>query len=568
MKKPKTIDRRYLRRTEISRDSWKERAFKYQKKIRSLGFSLREKIFSRDKWKTQAIQAKTLLKEQETQIQILKQQVKTLELEQQILVQQLKNKGLELPTSPEQLDPQSISLEHSKPQLEIKQPNLPDDPTNFNHYSQEYSQTILTSKPEKYTYPIYIIQLAIQQRIVSFTSWRGIEKTFKLWSQFFDIPTPSYLTIRQWFLKVGLFELRQPKERRDDWLFLIDTTWGQGQKKCFVILGIPYQIWQQKLHNHQCLQYQDVTVLDIDVLETTNHQIIAQKISHLSDLVGPPLQIISDHGPDIKTGIELYLNHFPQVIYTYDFTHQVALWLKHSLSNNQLFQQFSQQSHLTRSQIQQTSLSFLIPPKSHYKARYHNVDILIQWGLNVLRYWDKQDFSRISPQHHIGKNQFLSRLGWLLDYRAELSLYNDMLSVFQAAFQLLIHQGLHQNSLQDWQQLSSQFSPSPWIKDSIDLVSNYLIFESQKIPPNHIFLAVSDILESLFSKSKIVSSSAPYSEVNEIMILSLILSTTQFNPERILDAMNSIDTITLNLWIDKIFGQSMAAKRKQAFSSD
>ncbi|MGK7877018.1 MAG: hypothetical protein AB4426_28125 [Xenococcaceae cyanobacterium] len=61
--------------------------------------------------------------------------------------------------------------------------------------------------------------------------------------------------------------------------------------------------------------------------------------------MGKPLQIISEqrscgyasHGSDIKKGIELYINENPEIIYTYDFTHQIALWLKQELSNNQKF---------------------------------------------------------------------------------------------------------------------------------------------------------------------------------------------------------------------------------------
>ena len=71
-----------------------------------------------------------------------------------------------------------------------------------------------------------------------------------------------------------------------------------------------------------------------------------------------PLQIISDHGSDIKKGIELYIAKNPGIIYTYDFTHQVALWLKKDLSENQEFQEFLRQCNLTRSQIQQTKLFF------------------------------------------------------------------------------------------------------------------------------------------------------------------------------------------------------------------
>ena len=69
----------------------------------------------------------------------------------------------------------------------------------------------------------------------------------KLWAQFFNLPTPHFTTIRQWFLKFGLFQLQKEKEKRADWIFIIDTILEQGQKKCVLILGLSHQKWAEKL---------------------------------------------------------------------------------------------------------------------------------------------------------------------------------------------------------------------------------------------------------------------------------------------------------------------------------
>ena len=84
-------------------------------------------------------------------------------------------------------------------------------------------KSIRALKPaqSQYSYPALIIPLV--KRIISFTSWRGLEKNFKLWAKFFNLPTPNFLTIRQWLLKLGLFELRKKREKRKDWILIIDT---------------------------------------------------------------------------------------------------------------------------------------------------------------------------------------------------------------------------------------------------------------------------------------------------------------------------------------------------------
>ncbi len=393
---------------------------------------------------------------------------------------------------------------------------------------------IIALKPAQYTYPVFIIQIAIQQRIISFSSWRAIEKNFKLWAQFFSFPTPDFTTIRQWFLKLGLFELKREKEKRTDWIFIIDTILEQGTKKCFLVLGLSYQKWSEKLKSdRKNLQHHDLEVLALEVLDSTKGELLEVLINNLAKTVGKPLQIISDHGSDIKKGIELYISNNPGIIYTYDFTHQVALWLKKDLSKNQEFQEFLRQCNLTRSQIQQTRLFFLIPPSQRSKARYHNIDILVTWGLKVIQYWKKQDFSRISTEFiidretlfilreeldptclakfakllgtkvssftafsklitdefgrklwkeksqiisqaaEVGRRKFLAQLGWLLNYEKPLDIYAKILEIFAVAKKQLNQQGLHPLSQLDWLRLTKEFSDFPWIQSTKQKVSHY-----------------------------------------------------------------------------------------------
>ncbi len=390
-----------------------------------------------------------------------------------------------------------------------------------------------------------------------------------------------------------------------------------------LILGLTYHTWLEKLHTPEHnIEPDDVQVLALEILTSTRGEILAALINNLAHTVGPPLQIISDHGSDLKKGIELYLQEHPTTIYTYDFTHQVALWLKYQLSDHQKFQDFLDLCNLTRSQIQQTELSFLMPPTQRTKARYHNLDLLVNWGLQVLDYWSKQDFSLISSQFildwqtlsllsgkislhtlslliqhygffaedlmlfhqflserlaiqenidliinaaNLGRRRFLSKLGWLLDYQLELQIIADILQVFSLAKMHLNLCGLHPDSPQEWLDLSQHFTDSTAEIQAAQQVTQYLITSTVQIP-HHLTLPVtSDIIESFFSKYKTFSDSAPYSEINE-MVLSLLLSPRQLTAHNILQALETIDLTTLNTWIQQVFGPSLLSKRKQAFA--
>ncbi|MDJ0590831.1 MAG: hypothetical protein QNJ72_12675 [Pleurocapsa sp. MO_226.B13] len=302
------------------------------------------------------------------------------------------------------------------------------------------------------------------------------------------------------------------------------------------------------------------------------------------------------------------------------------MWLKKELSKNAKFQELLNQCNLTRSQIQPTKLSFLTPPAQRAKARYHNIDLLVSWGLKVLEYWKRQDFSLISTEFIIdretlfilrdeldktclkklplllgitapdfiyfsevmtkklgqklweeqgklisqaaklGRRKFLEKLGWLLNYEKELHITAEILEVFTLGKKQLIKQGIHPLSQQDWLKLSEKFSDSAWIQSAQQKVSQYLAIEGEKIPKNQAFIATSDIIESIFGKYKIFASSSPNSDINE-MILTLLLSTTKVTPDKVLQAMETIHINEVNDWSNEVFGQSMLSKRKLAFST-
>ena len=77
------------------------------------------------------------------------------------------------------------------------------------------------------------------------TSLRGVQKSFDLWAEVVPIGTPSFSSIRQWLLRVGLYVLEHHGPKRSDWIWIIDLTVELGPAKCLVVLGIAQADWQQ-----------------------------------------------------------------------------------------------------------------------------------------------------------------------------------------------------------------------------------------------------------------------------------------------------------------------------------
>ena len=135
----------------------------------------------------------------------------------------------------------------------------------------------------------------------------------------------SYTTVRRWLLCYGYYLLiKQQPKRNGDWVFINDFSIQLGKEKCLLILGVSLAQLRKTGFN---VTHKDVTVLDIVVTSQANHQLVKERLDMVSNRVGIPAQIVSDHGSDIKKGNELFCQEHPTVVYTYDISHKIGCLL-------------------------------------------------------------------------------------------------------------------------------------------------------------------------------------------------------------------------------------------------
>ena len=339
---------------------------------------LRFFLKSRDQWKAKCQRAKATVKRLENRVRFLEKSKDEWKTRARALENSLQ---VRTSTTQRKHHQSSNSAKKNKPRLRRHDPKayLP---------------------PENHHYPTYIIQLSIQLCIEARNSHRGAQKTLELFSQFFNIEVPSSGSIRKWIYRLGLYLLKQKVEFRSDWIFILDHTLELGDVKCLVILGIPTTRLKKTGFS---LKHKDVDVLDIDFLLHSTGDIIYQKLRSLSERVGTPVQILSDYGPDLKKGIELFQQDYPIVVFTYDVTHKMATLLKKHTEKDERWNSFLNHCTSTIRQNQQTELSFLVPPKLRTKSRYLNVDTHVKWAQRMLLYQKRGDFLQIIPTFNLDK---------------------------------------------------------------------------------------------------------------------------------------------------------------------
>ena len=301
-----------------SRDNWKNKALEKQKKSRLFEQKIRDLEKSRKQWKSQAKKAE--------------KKVKELEKERE---------------KSEQAD-------------------------------EECQKTELI-KIKGHHYTIETIQTSIQQVIKGRNSYHFVATNMELLSENFEVASPHFSSIRKWIERVGLYELSRPKEKRNDWIFLVDITLELGQKKALIIYGLSLEKYQEVIvKEKRALKHTDGEILTLEITSRATGEFIQEKLKLLSEQVGIPQQILADHGSNVKKGIQLYQKDYPQVIYTYDVTHGMSNLLKQQLSQDKNYQDFLEDCHQCRIKLQQTELAFLAPPSQRSQCRYFNVERLVK----------------------------------------------------------------------------------------------------------------------------------------------------------------------------------------------
>ncbi|QHG20741.1 hypothetical protein GJB62_32595 (plasmid) [Nostoc sp. ATCC 53789] len=293
---------------------------------------------------------------------------------------------------------------------------------------------------------------------------------------------------------------------------------------------------------------------------------ILHQLEKITELVGVPVQIVADHSSDLARGIKLYQENHPEIIYTHDVTHAMALLLKYKLDANDRYQSFLQKCHRCRQKLQQTELSFLSPPSQRSQCRYFNVERLTNWAIKLLNS-PVETLIQLMPdiEHKLILSKIVEKLAWLADYETDLIHWNQMVTMTRRLETQLKQLGLNSQTLQYFQQNQSDL-----VNDSLQYfqqqIFDYVTNECSQIKDKQTFLATSDIIESLFGKYKQFSARCPIKEMGQ-MLLTICLSTMNLTTTVVKNALESISFFDVEEWLAEVFGQSMLSKRKTLYST-
>ncbi|NJN11694.1 MAG: hypothetical protein HC836_30875 [Richelia sp. RM2_1_2] len=398
-------------------------------------------------------------------------------------------------------------------------------------------------------------------------SFRGIEKVFNLFGDLDSQTTPSFSSVRKWLARIGIYELTREKEHRDDWIFIVDFTLELGKQKALVILGVPQDKFIEIVaNNKKGLSHENVEVLAIEIMNSTRGEFIEKALDRVSEKVGVPIQIVADNSSDLARGIKLYSQKYPNLIYTHDVTHGMALLLKYQLDSNDRYQSFIKRCTITRQRLQQTELYFLAPPAQRSQCRYFNIERLTDWGINLLNS-STETLMELLPNvdDSVILPKIKDKLGWLANFQSDLMHWSQMASLTRSVETQLKSQGINQKSLKIFEKSQLIFTDAN-LQNFQQKLREYITTQSEKIQDERTFLATSDVIESLFGKYKQFSTRCPFKEMGQ-MLLTICISTMDLTTTVIKNALETISFEDVEAWLEEVFGQSMLSKRRALFST-
>jgi hypothetical protein len=409
------------------------------------------------------------------------------------------------------------------------------------------------ARPRGHSYSAQRISQAVSLVLWANNSFRGAARSLQVLCPEAGESSPSLWSIRNWVLRLGLYELERPKPVAQDWVLILDHTIAVGQHKALLVLGVRLGELERE---HFALGHQQVRILGLEIWEGSSGPKVLASLEAIREQIGGVRLIVSDAGSDLKKGAELFCEHHPQSDWIGDVSHRLARLLEAQLKEDPTWQSFVSQAAQCRSQCQQTALSALMPPAQRGKARWMNYQPLVSWGLDLLD----------NPVPSWAERQQYERLfGWIRSYEQELSDWWMMMHLNQETARIIKESGIASESIARARAMLQERAKGERLRGYAAGIRQYLREVQNKLRPGERLLGSSDVIESIFGKYKLLVERSAQKAITSL-ILAIGAVVSERTPEVVQQAMEAVRMESVQQWFSNYVGQSARSLRQKAFA--
>jgi len=406
-------------------------------------------------------------------------------------------------------------------------------------------------------YPVAIILLCVHLIIKAASPLRtaanSLEITFEFLPELKDYKAPSCTTIKRWLQKVGYYKLTQPKAISNDWMILIDASIQMGEKKCVLVLGRRLRDFPK----NRPLTLEDLEILGLRVVSTMNANLITQILHEAAQSIGKIISICSDRGSEMVRGIKDFQVYKPEVRHISDTAHRVSNLLEATLEKSERWKNFREQVTHARRKMQNSLVPGALPPSPRTKARYMNVDSLIEWALQMLILLDK---GTSTPDFNVAELKKYCQ--WLFDYQDDIYYWNRLVSIGAAARQCVRVEGIHMNIVDSFEEAISAIQMGCREMSFANQLSLFLTEQSKGMMAGEFYIGSTEVLESFFGKIKYMEQEQTAFGFTSL-VLAALACIGPIDVRTITEAITSVRQSNINKWEAKEIGKSVQSQRKK-----
>jgi hypothetical protein len=399
--------------------------------------------------------------------------------------------------------------------------------------------------------------------VVASVAMRGVARAFQIFQQYclgHRGPSPSYSSARLWLLRVGIHKLKRVLPKSGDWIFIIDHCVQVGPAKLFVVLGIRLS----RLGDDFRLGLEQVEPIHVELMGECTGASVFRAIERAALRTGEPCSIVSDAGSDLRSGVNQYQLEHPGTAWFYDIAHKVAAVLKKMAAKDEGWQAFTAAAARFKLTVQQTTLAPLAPPAQRGKARFMNIDVLTQWGCEVLLK-TLQMPADVADQLGIDPAEVVQALAWAKAHVATVRRWLELMKVAEMVKSLVRTRGYSSETARTLQQALSPSllqNISEPAKQLAATLTNFVREQSLPVPTGASALGSSESLECLYGKYKFLENTHVTGGFTHLIAgIAALTSTT--TPDVVKQALESVSAREASSWLPTEYGGSTQAIRRR-----
>ena len=400
---------------------------------------------------------------------------------------------------------------------------------------------------------IMCIRLVLQAAISFRAAPKAVHIMFSQFEAVKDQLVPTAKSVSRWLTQIGLYKLRCLKEQGTDWALIVDNSVQIGTQKCLVILGVRLSKLKSK-----ALTFEDVETLGIELHNETSPNTVCQALERAQKRVGKVAMVCADDGPDLRGGVALFCKQYGAGR-VFDIIHKIGTFLKKIFENDPEWQAFSTEAAEAKKKMQQTVAAHLSPPNQRTKSRFLNIEPLARWGIDGLNV--------IETPSHPDKMLLEEYCPWLLKYKKLIERLRQFDLISRETRQYVRENGLSaksgeqlENTLDTLTKLAGfNLEACQYAGQLIDFV----VEQSKIVPSGEVWIASSEIIESLFGKLKCLERDQSKGGFTSL-ILGIAACVGTLDADVIMAAMSQVKTKDVDAWTREHIGMTVLAKRRKA----